>query len=187
MLDVTAFLSTIDGGADCALASRSIPLNGDDLLCAIVKSGAYCWKSATQCFAPTCDSSTRKRALSERVVLPMTYAVSYRRVKAHSKSLRNSHEATCGPRFEFLVDGRTQFLSTERQFLSQGTLSFSANATVLPDNMSTYEFRVTPTECQHSKLLLWDEHILVASAPEAAVLVDDDTLNARKFANVDFK
>jgi hypothetical protein len=183
-------------GTDCAYGTKSLPIKGTDDECQIVYDGAYCWDPATQCFYAECpptssEAEERRRmggatALVHRVVLPMTFAVSYRRVKAHGHALRNSHESRCGPRFEFLVDGRVQFLSTERQFLSQGTLTFFGNATVLPGDMSKYEFRVVPTECAHSKLLIWNEHRLVLSTPKDDVLHNEEAFQAKKFANVNF-
>jgi hypothetical protein len=71
--------------------------------------------------------------------------------------------------------------------LSQGTLTYFGNATVLPDEQSTYEFRVVPTVCEHSRLLVWDEQRLVTSIPIATIEVERDLFKAKKFANVDFK
>jgi hypothetical protein len=118
---------------------------------------------------------------------PLSYSISYRRVKSHDKHLRNSHETSCGPRFEFLVDGQTQFLSTEERFLSQGTLNFFGNATVVADQRLLFEFRVVPTGCEHSKLLVWNEQALVRNQEIAVVTLDGDSFFARKFATVDFK
>jgi hypothetical protein len=117
----------------------------------------------------------------------MTFSLSYRRVKAHSRGLRNSHESQCGPRFEFLVDGRAQFLSTEQRFLSEGTLTYFGNATIAPNVNAVYEFRVGATDCDHSKLLVWGEHRLVLSEPKDRIQVDLETLENKKFAGVDFK
>jgi hypothetical protein len=188
-LDISVIVTT-PSGTDCAIGTKSIPISSNDDECQIVLDGAYCWDETTQCFYTECPpASKRKRAKRElvhRVVLPMTFAVSYRRIKAHGHAMRNSHESKCGPRFELLVDGRVQFLSTERQFLSQGTVTFFGNATVLPNSMSTYEFRVVPTGCSHSKLLIWDEHRLVLSTPEDDVMLDEEEFISRKFASVDF-
>jgi hypothetical protein len=85
-----------------------------------------------------------------------------------------------------LVDGNIQYLSSESRFLSQGTMTFFGNATVLPNSLTTYEFRVVPTACAHSKLLIWDEHRLVLSTPEDDVWVNEAEFNAPRFSNVNF-
>lgn len=191
MLDVAAIVSN-SGTADCAMASKTIPIVGGSDECQIVANGVRCWNPITQCFhnsVEECESSEaneRKRGLVERFALPMTFAVSYRRVKAHASALRNSHESRCGPRYTFLVDGQQQFLSTDERFLSQGTLLFSGNATVVPFQMSTYEFRVSPTDCSHSKLLVWGERPRVSSVPVGVEVGLSEEFDAKKFANVEF-
>jgi len=188
-ISVIATAGAASGGVDCAMASKSIPIKGTDDLCQIVHDGTYCWDEAEQCFHAECAPERRRKkrvghATSRRVVLPMTFALSYRRVKAHEAALRNSHESACGPRFEFLVDGHTQFLSAQQRFLSQGTLTFFGNATVLPNNQSTYEFRLGATAgCVHSRLLIWNEHRLVLSTPKDDVALDAHLFDATKFAS----
>lgn len=85
-----------------------------------------------------------------------------------------------------MVDGNIQYLSSESRFLSQGTMTFFGNATVLPNSLTTYEFRVVPTDCKHCRLLVWNEHPLVTSTPIATIAVDAGLLEAKPFASVDF-
>jgi hypothetical protein len=185
-LELTALLSD-DGSTDCAIDSKSVQINGaNNGDCGITESGSTCYDAEAHCFTATCPP-TRKRATVTASVFPMTFSIDYRRIKSHHGHLRNSHETTCGPRYEFLVDGQTQFLSSEQRFLSQGTLSFSGNATIIPGQQMLVEFRVVPTECEHSKLLVWNERALVSPDEIGEVEVDRDSFLAKKFANVDFK
>jgi hypothetical protein len=185
-LELTALLGD-DAGTDCAIDSKSVQINGaNNNGCGITESGSTCYDAEAHCFTATCPS-TRKRSTVTASVFPMTFRIDYRRVKSHDSHLRNSHETSCGPRFEFLVDSQTQFLSSEQRFLSQGTLTFAGNATIVAGQQVFVEFRVVAVQCEHSKLLVWNQHALVSPDEIDEVELERDSFLAQKFANVDFK
>jgi hypothetical protein len=151
----------------------------------IDQNGKFCINNDNRCFqkAGTCTQNG-KRAAEEYDIFPMTYALSYRRVKKSSKKLQNSHENDCGPRFSFIVDDIPQFISTQATFLSQGVVTFFGNATLAANRDFEVKFQTIAVDCDHSSLLVFDEQKLIRFVLPIGPKVTLDLQN--RFSSVKF-
>jgi hypothetical protein len=200
-VEISAIVSSFDG-RDCAVAFDSITINNGRSLCEneIVSDGVFCFDSTKNCFRRfNCPPPPKKRALKTFDIFPMTYSVSYRRVVSRSssssesdssdiekqvgKKLVNSRESACGPRFTFRINREIQFLSTQGgDFLSQGFLSFAANATIPADGSQfKVSFETVAINCKESKLIAFDEHPRIGADPIDAKQLEED--RSDKFAS----
>jgi hypothetical protein len=186
-VEISVVLTNSD---DCAIAFDSITITNPVSACEneIQSNGVFCFDRVQNCFRAS--GCSRKRAVAEFDIFPMTYSISYRRVvsrgsssesdssavaKQIGKKLVNSRESACGPRFTFRVNDQIQFLSTQGgDFLSQGSLSFASNATI-PADGSPFKvtFETVAINCQSSKLIAFDEHALIISNPIDTKQLDD--------------
>jgi hypothetical protein len=181
-LDLSAVLTA--GSQDCAVDHESVEIFGGNSECSITAPGVYCYNPTTGCFDATC--SARKRATTLVRTHPFTYSLRYRRVKEHSGRFQNSHESDCGPRISILINGRVEFASPESEFLSEGVVSYDSVINI-PDGSFSIDFAVEPTDCDHSRILVWDEVREVSGQFVRQQQVDNNIVAAKQFAEVSFK
>jgi len=186
-VELSSIVSTTFG-RDCAVAFESIQISNPAApaggCVSLTTSGTFCYDEVSHCFKLSNCQTTRKRASpGVRRIFPMTYAISYRRIRDDTRSLRNSHETSCGPRFSFLVDGVPQYLSTQSEFLSQGRLSFFGNASLPFPSVFKVDFVTTAYGCDHSKLLVFNEDALITDQ-ELDTVFEEPPVN--RFADVKF-
>jgi hypothetical protein len=191
-VELSVILTNSDNvlSGDCAIAFDSISITNPVSACEneIQANGVFCFDRVQNCFRAS--GCSRKRAVADFDIFPMTYSISYRRVvsrgsssesdssavaKQLGKKLVNSRESACGPRFTFRVNDQIQFLSTQGgDFLSQGSLSFASNATIPADGSQfKVTFETVAINCQSSKLIAFDEHALISSNPIDTKQLDD--------------
>jgi hypothetical protein len=185
-LELSAIV-TSSAGEDCVVDHESIAILNSDADCSIRAPGTYCFDTDTNCwFRGLCPA--RKRDTTSTVAyFPLSYSVHYRRVKAHGAHVQNTREDKCGPRIAVTVNGVTKYLTAEDRFHSQGVVSFVDTILLRVERSEVIGIDVESVDCRHSKLLVWEQKLLIPNQPGIPFEEEDSVLAAEEFADVRFK